>query len=83
MISLPSCDTEQPTNGTEPAPLPGQHQPHQANGLEATLEATLENKLEDKLEDKLEGHLMTRGERITVAVGREVEMQVKVGSRTD
>merc|ERR1719415_345502 len=49
VISLTSCDTSEPTNGTEPAPLPGQHQPHQANGLEATLE----NKLEDKLEDSL------------------------------
>ena len=53
MISLTSCDTSEPTNGTEPGPLPGQHQPHQANGLEATLENKLEAKLEDKLEDSL------------------------------
>ena len=49
VISLTSCDTSEPTNGTEPSPLPGQHQPQQANGLEATQE----NKLEDKLEESL------------------------------
>ena len=53
MISLTSCDTEEPTNGTEPGPLPGQHQPHQVNGLENKLEDTLEDKLEEKLEDSL------------------------------
>ena len=45
VISPTSCDTSEQTNGAEPAPQPGQHQPQQANGVEAKLE----NKLEDNL----------------------------------
>ena len=42
MISLTSCDTSEPTNGTEPGPQqPGQHQPQQNNGLESKLEDSL------------------------------------------
>ena len=41
VISLTSCDTSEPTNGTEPGPQPGQHQPQQNNGLERKLEDSL------------------------------------------
>ena len=41
VISLTSCDTSEPTNGAEPGPQPGQHQPQQNNGLESKLEDSL------------------------------------------
>ena len=41
VISLTSCDTSEPTNGTEPRPQPGQHQPQETNGLESKLEDSL------------------------------------------